>query len=231
MTKRKWIDAAAAPAASSACSATSSAEAMTMKTELVLASTRAKMVAPVRVGARAAPISRQPSERDGRAARARSATPTPRRRAGCRGCCRRARPAVSVAQRGCCLGRDRSVGAVRSSGGLCRWLRSCSCRRCRGTRSGRARRSIRYLVARGQLQARSGSRRPSFDRLDQRRVDVGFAADRRRVAERLGDRLDHRLEADRPPRRRAQISSKAIALAPQVRKCLAVNSSPIASRI
>ena len=35
-----------------------------------------------------------------------------------------------------------------------------------------------------------------LDRLDQRGMDIGLAAHRRRVAERLGDRLDHRLDAD-----------------------------------
>ena len=36
--------------------------------------------------------------------------------------------------------------------------------------------------------------------LDQGGVDIGFAADRGRVAERFGDRLEHRLQIDRPPR-------------------------------
>ena len=42
----------------------------------------------------------------------------------------------------------------------------------------------------------SGSRGSLLDRVEQRRVDIGLAAHRRRVAERLGDRLDHRLDAD-----------------------------------
>ena len=81
----------------------------------------------------------------------------------------------------------------------------------------------RYWVARGSL--RSPIESASLRRLDQRGMDIGFAADRRRIAERLGDRLDHRSSASPflfP--RSFSISSKAITLAPQVRKSLAVNS-------
>jgi hypothetical protein len=68
---------------------------------------------------------------------------------------------------------------------------------------GRARRnSIRPRSAAERYLPALGSLRQVADRagvlrgLDQSRVDVGFAADRRRVAERLGDRLDHALQLD-----------------------------------
>ena len=65
-----------------------------------------------------------------------------------------------------------------------------------------------------------------------RGMDIGFAAHRGGVAERFGDRLDHRLEADaRFSSAFASNCSKAMTLAPQVRKCLAVKSPPVASRI
>ena len=60
----------------------------------------------------------------------------------------------------------------------------------------------RQIFARARpLHAVQRIARALLGRLDQRRVDIGFAADRRRVAERLGDRLDHRGDADplRPP--------------------------------
>ena len=54
----------------------------------------------------------------------------------------------------------------------------------------------RRLRARGRSIPSSGSRGSLLDRVDQRRVDIGLAAHRGRVAERFGDRLDHRLDAD-----------------------------------
>ena len=72
----------------------------------------------------------------------------------------------------------------------------------------------RYFVGRGHCKLEPFARR-LLHRLDQRRMDVGFAADRRRVAERLGDRLEHRLEADallararRSARRRSRSRSR-----------------------
>ena len=52
----------------------------------------------------------------------------------------------------------------------------------------------RYFVGRGQCKPSPPFE--SFTASIERRMDIGFAADRRRVAERLGDRLEHRLEAD-----------------------------------
>ena len=53
-----------------------------------------------------------------------------------------------------------------------------------------------HLRARGRSQTVQRISRPSLDCFDQRRVDIGLAAHRRRVAERLRDRLDHRCDAD-----------------------------------
>ena len=68
-------------------------------------------------------------------------------------------------------------------------------------------------------------------RVEQPGMNIGLAADRRRVAERFGDRLDHRLHRDPRMLRLLQQLSHAITLALQVRKCLAVKSPPVASLI
>ena len=65
-----------------------------------------------------------------------------------------------------------------------------------GTRASRLRPTTAACAPRGRSMPSSGSRGSLLDRLDQRRVDVGLAAHRRGVAERFGDRLDHRLDAD-----------------------------------
>ena len=53
-----------------------------------------------------------------------------------------------------------------------------------------------HLRSRGRCNPVQRIARPVTGGLDQLGVDIGLAADRGRVAERFGDRLEHRLQAD-----------------------------------